>query len=54
MMFAYNTSFHQSIKMSPFEVTFGLEFRKAQNPNPDLRKQYKEDMGTEIIQGLQI
>jgi hypothetical protein len=29
MMFAYNTSFHPSIKIKPFEVTFALETAKT-------------------------
>jgi hypothetical protein len=26
----------------------------AQNPNPDLRRQYREDMGTDMFQRLQV
>ena len=53
-MFAYNTNYHRRIKTTPFQVTFGLEPRTAQNPNPDLRKFYGEDMGTDMFQRLQI
>jgi hypothetical protein len=38
----------------PFEVIFGLEPRMAKNPNPDLRKQYGEDLGIEMFQKLQV
>jgi hypothetical protein len=31
-----------------------LQARTAQNPNPDLRKLYGEDMGTEMFQRLQV
>ena len=52
MMFAYNTSFHRSIKTSPFELTFGIEPRTMVNPSPDIQKQYGEDQGTEMYQRL--
>ena len=53
MMFAYNTSFHKTIKISPFEITFGIEPRICPNPNPDLRIHYGKDHGTELYQRLQ-
>jgi hypothetical protein len=37
MMFYYSTSYHRSIKPTMFEVSFGLEPKMVQNPNPDLR-----------------
>jgi hypothetical protein len=46
MMFTYKSSNHRSIRTTPFEVTFGLEPRTAQNPNPDLRRQFGEIMRT--------
>jgi hypothetical protein len=53
MMFAYNTTYHRSIKSILFEVTFGLEPWITENPNPDLRRLYGEDLGTEMFQRLQ-
>jgi hypothetical protein len=54
MVFAYNTSYHRSIETTPLEVKFGLEPWTAKNPNPDLRRQYGEDLGTEIFQRLKV
>jgi hypothetical protein len=53
MMFAYNTSYHRSVKSTLFEITFGLEPRTAENSNPYVRRQYGEDLGTEMFQRLQ-
>jgi hypothetical protein len=54
MMFAYNTSYHRSVKTTPFEIRFSLEQRTAENPNPGSRRLYGEDLGTEMFQRLQI
>jgi hypothetical protein len=47
MMFAYNPSYHPSTKST---VTFGIEPRTGHNSNPDLRKQYGDDLGTIMFQ----
>ncbi len=54
MMFAYNTIYHGSIKSSPFDVTFRIEPRTGESPNPDLRKHCGEDLGTDMHQRLKI
>jgi hypothetical protein len=53
MMFAYNTSYHRSVKSTKFQITFGLEPRTAENPNPVLRRLYGKDLGTDVFQRLQ-
>jgi hypothetical protein len=50
MIFAFNTSYPRSIKTTPFEVVFGPKPRTAQKPNPDLRRQYGKEIGTEMFQ----
>jgi hypothetical protein len=54
MTFAYSTNYQRTIKKSSFEVTFGIKPRASHNPNPDLRLQYGEDLGTEMFQRLKI
>ncbi len=54
MMFSYNTSYQRSIKTTPLEVTLGFEPRTGENPNPDLRRHYGEDLGTDMYQRLKI
>ena len=38
LMFCYNTSFHRSIKNSPYFLTYGMEPRLPSFPTPDLRR----------------
>jgi hypothetical protein len=53
LMFSYNTSFHRSIKNSPFFLTFGMEPRHPTLPTPDLcRKFYGESITDDIIRKL--
>jgi hypothetical protein len=52
MMFAHNMTYHKSIKSTPFEVTFCLQPQTAENPNPDFKRLYEEDLGTNMFQRL--
>ena len=54
MAFAYNTSFHRTIKTSPYELTFVIEPRITNFATPDIRKNYGEDHGTELYQQMKI
>jgi hypothetical protein len=54
IMFAYNITYHHSITSTPFEATFENEPRTSKNPNPNLRKQYGKDLGTEMFQRLRV
>jgi len=51
MMFSYNTSFHRSIKTSPFFLTFGVH---PNLPNQLRMPQYGSDLPTEILSRLQL
>jgi hypothetical protein len=52
-MFSYNTSFHRTIKTSPFFLTFGMEPRLPTMPAPDLRRKfYGESTTDDLIQKL--
>jgi hypothetical protein len=53
LMFSYNTSFHRSIKTTPYFLTFGQEPRLPAFPAPDLqRKFYGESDSAELYQRL--
>jgi hypothetical protein len=53
LMFSYNTSFHRTIKTSPFALTFGMEPRLPTLPTPDLRQKfYGESMTDDLIPKL--
>jgi len=55
LMFSYNTSFHRSVKNTPFFLTFGIEPRLPSFPNPDLRERfYGESSAAEMFQRLQV
>jgi hypothetical protein len=49
LMFSYNTSFHCSIKSSPFYLTFGMEPRLPHLPTPDLRRKFYGESSTDDI-----
>ena len=51
MAFAYNTSFHRTINSTPFKVTYGVN---ARTPDFDQRKQYGEDLPTDLYQRMQV
>jgi len=49
LMFVYNTSFHRSIKTTPFFLTFGLEPRQPQFPGPDVRRKFYGESSTDEL-----
>ena len=51
MPFAYNTSYHRTIKTTPFKLTFGQDARTVNFQ--DNRKHYGEDKSTELYQAMQ-
>ncbi len=51
LMFSYNTTYHRSLKTSPFFMTFGVHPRI---PQEIVRPQYGSDLPTEIMQRLQV
>jgi transposase InsO family protein len=55
LMFSYNTSFHRSIKATPFYLTFGIEPRQPGFEQPDLRRKfYGESSTDELLHKLQL
>ena len=53
LMFYYNTSFHRSIKATPFFLTFGMEAQQPSLLTPDMRwKICGESMTDELIHPL--
>ena len=53
LMFCYNTSFHRSIKTTPYFLTYGQEPRLPSFPAPDLRRKfYGESTSAELHQRL--
>jgi hypothetical protein len=53
LMFSYNTSFHRSIKTTPFFIRFGIEPRLPTFPGPDLRRKfYGESTSAELHRRL--
>ena len=50
LMIVYNTSFHRSIKTTPFFLTFGMEPRLPNLPGPDVRRKfYGESSSDELL-----
>jgi len=49
LMFVYNTSFHRSIKTSPFFLTYGMEARQPNLPGPDLRRKFYGESTTDEL-----
>lgn len=55
LMFSYNTSFHRSIKTTPFFLTHGIEPRQPGFPETDLRRKfYGENNTDELINRLKL
>ena len=53
LMFCYNTSFHRSIKNTPYFLTYGQEPRLPNLPTPDLRRKfYGESSSAELYQTM--
>jgi hypothetical protein len=49
LMFAYNMSFHRTIKTSPFFLTYGMELRFPALPIPDLQQKFYGKSSTDDL-----
>jgi hypothetical protein len=49
LLFLYNTSFHRSVKTTPFYLTFGMEPRLPNLLTPDLRQKFYGESSTDDI-----
>ena len=49
LMFAYNTSFHSSVKNSPFFLTFGIEPRAPSFDAPEMRRKFYGESSTDEL-----
>ena len=47
LMFSYNTSLHKSVNNTPFFLTFGMEPRAPHFPQPDVRRTFYGESGTD-------
>jgi hypothetical protein len=48
-MLSYNTSFHRSIKNTPFFLTYGIEPRMPDFPGPELRRKFYGESSTDDL-----
>ena len=49
LMFCYNTSFHRSVKATPFFLTYGIEARQPGLPGPDVRRKFYGESSTDDL-----
>jgi hypothetical protein len=49
LMFSYNTSFHRSIKKSPFFLTFGMDRRLPNLPAPYIQRKFYGKLSTDDL-----
>ena len=54
MVFSYNTSYHSTIKTTPFELTFGMKPRLPEEVGPESQRlHYGKDFASDRIRILQ-